>query len=75
LKKKISSENVVKRLILAFIYNNARLKKPALKYIMNKTNAGNVSTIKNSHKWIELDKKNPKLAEEIWNAISKKING
>jgi hypothetical protein len=74
LKKKISSENVVKRLILAFLYNDAEFKEVVLNHVMDNENAINLSSIKDSQEWIELGNKNPKVAGEIWNAISKKIN-
>jgi hypothetical protein len=65
---------VVKRLILAFLYNDAELKKAVLKHVMDNENTINLSTIKDSQEWVELGKKNPKVAGEIWNAISQKIN-
>lgn len=54
---------------MAFLFNDADLKKPVLKHVMNKENAINCRTIWISKFWIDLTAKNSKLAEEICGAI------
>jgi hypothetical protein len=58
----------------AFYYSDKELKKPALDHVVDKRNAFNYTALMSSPKWLELGTKNPKLKEEIWNAISNMIS-
>jgi hypothetical protein len=72
LKGVITDENVLDRLIMAFMYNDAELKQAGLQHLMNKGNAVNYSNLPVSQEWFKLLSSNRKLAEEIWDAISSK---
>jgi hypothetical protein len=60
---------------MAFTYNDAELKKPALEHIMDKTNAVNCFTMMASREWAELIAKNPGLAGDISAAILNQHKG
>jgi hypothetical protein len=68
----ISDENVFERLVMAFVYSDAELKKAVLAHIMDKSNQINCATLLTSQDWTDLLAKNSKVANEICNAILSK---
>jgi hypothetical protein len=64
----LSHRNAFKRLILAFRFNNRRLKSKVLTYVTDLD-----KTIFESTEWKEFARKDQLLAEEIASAVSEKI--
>jgi hypothetical protein len=64
----LSESNVFKRLVLAFRFNNRRLKAKTLAYV---TDFG--KNIFESAEWQEFARKEKLLAEEIASAVTAKI--
>jgi len=59
------AENIVRRLQIAFVYNNAELKNHALFYVSDYSSEGNVYNILKSASWMDLLREDPEVANEI----------
>lgn len=69
----LNDSNIFDRLVLAFRWNQRRLKSKALDYVIDLENEQNCETIYGSDKWAKLEEMNEALAEEIFETINKKI--